>query len=45
MEHCADIEQLVQSTPEAISREIHDLIIEIVKIRNENSHRTILLYT
>jgi len=36
MEHRADIEQLVQSTPEAISREIHDLIIEIVKIRNEN---------
>jgi len=32
----SDIEQLVQSTPESISREIHDLIIEIVKIRNEN---------
>jgi len=31
-----DIEQLVQSTPDAIPREIHDLIIEIVKIRNEN---------
>jgi len=26
----------VQSTPEAILREIHNLIIEIVKIRNEN---------
>jgi len=25
MEHRADIEQLVQSTPEAISRKIHDL--------------------
>jgi len=36
MEHRADIKQLVQSTPEAIPREIHDLIIEIVKIRNEN---------
>jgi len=36
MEHRSDIEQLVQSTPEAIPREIHDLIIEIVKIRNEN---------
>jgi len=36
MEHRADIEQLVQLTPEAIPREIHDLIIEIVKIRNEN---------
>jgi len=36
MEHCSDIEQLVQSTPETIPREIHDLIIEIVKIRNEN---------
>jgi len=36
MEHCADIEQLVQSTSEAISPEIHDLIIEIVKIRNKN---------
>jgi len=36
MEHRADIEQLVQSTPEAISREIHNFIIEIVKIRNEN---------
>jgi len=31
----SDIEQLVES-PEAIPREIHDLIIEIVKIRNEN---------
>jgi len=26
----------MQSTSEAIPREIHDLIIEIVKIRNEN---------
>jgi len=26
----------VQSTPEAIPRESHDLIVEIVKIRNEN---------
>jgi len=36
MEHREDIEQLVQSTPEAIPWEIYDLIIEIVKIRNEN---------
>jgi len=26
----------VQSTPETIPRKIHDLIIEIVKIRNKN---------
>jgi len=26
----------MQSTPEAIPQDIHDLIIEIVKIRNEN---------
>jgi len=31
-----NIKQLVQSTPEAILREIHNLIIEIVKIRNKN---------
>jgi len=36
MEHRSDIEQLVQSTLEAIPREIHDLIIEIVKIQNQN---------
>jgi len=36
MEHRSDIEQLVQLTPEAIPREIPNLIIEIVKIRNEN---------
>jgi len=35
MEYRSDIE-LVQSTPETIAQEIHDLIIEIVKIRNEN---------
>jgi len=45
MEYRSDIEQLVQSTPEAIPREIHDLIIKIVNIRNENvvkltSHNT-----
>jgi len=45
MERCSDIEQLVQSTPEAMPREIHDLIIEIVKMQNENvikftSHKT-----
>jgi len=36
MEYRSDIKQLVQSTLEAIPREIHELIIEIVKIRNEN---------
>jgi len=36
MKHRSDIEQLMQSTPEAVQREIHDLIIEIVKIQNEN---------
>jgi len=35
-EHRSDIEQLVQSIPEAIPRKIHNLIIEMVKIRNEN---------
>jgi len=36
MEHRVDIEQLVQSTSEAIHPKIRDLIIEIVKIRKEN---------
>jgi len=44
MEHRSDIEQLVQSIPEAIPREIHDLIIEIVKIRNENVVKFIARY-
>jgi len=36
MEYHSNIEQLVQSTSKAILWEIHNLIIEIVKIRNEN---------
>jgi len=36
MEQRTDIEQLVQSIPEVIPREIHDLIIKIVKTRNKN---------
>jgi len=35
MEYHSDIE-LMQSIPEAIPREIHNLIIEIIKIRNKN---------